>query len=106
MECSLDQALQGTLAILTTVRPKDLDGPTPCASWDVRALVNHFVGTARWWAATIAGDGGVTEADYAARDFVAAYEESIRTAVTAFGGDGALAKTIRLPFGEFPALSC
>src|SRR6266851_7324264 len=30
MECSLDQALQGTLAILTTVRPKDLDGPTPC----------------------------------------------------------------------------
>jgi hypothetical protein len=31
MKCSLDQALQGTLAILTKVRPKDLDGPTPCA---------------------------------------------------------------------------
>jgi hypothetical protein len=30
MECSLDQALHGTLAILTKVRPKDLDGPTPC----------------------------------------------------------------------------
>jgi hypothetical protein len=44
----------------------------------------------------------VTEADYAAGDFVAAYEGSIRTAVTAFGADGALAKTIRLPFGEFP----
>jgi hypothetical protein len=29
MECSLDQALQGTLAILTKVRPEDLDGPTP-----------------------------------------------------------------------------
>ena len=27
MECSLDQALQGTLAILTRVRPEDLDGP-------------------------------------------------------------------------------
>jgi hypothetical protein len=54
MECPLDQALQGTLAILTRVRPKDLGGPTPCASWDVRALVNHFAGTARWWAATLA----------------------------------------------------
>jgi hypothetical protein len=30
MECSLDQALQGTLAILTRVRSKDLGGPTPC----------------------------------------------------------------------------
>ena len=30
MEGSLDQTLQGTLAILTKVRPKDLDGSTPC----------------------------------------------------------------------------
>jgi uncharacterized protein (TIGR03086 family) len=104
MECSLDQALQGTLAVLAKVRPEDLDGPTPCASWDVRALVNHFIGTARWWAATISEGGGVIEADYAAGDFVAAYEESIRIAVTAFGADGALAKTIRLPFGDFPGI--
>jgi uncharacterized protein (TIGR03086 family) len=102
MELSLDQALQGTLTVLTMVRPEDLDRPTPCASWDVRALVNHFVGTARWWAASISGDGGVTEADYAAGDFVKAYEESIRIAVTAFGTDGALARTIQLPFGDFP----
>jgi uncharacterized protein (TIGR03086 family) len=102
MESSLDRALGGTLAILAKVRPEDLDRPTPCASWDVRALVNHFVGTARWWAATISEVGGVTEADYAAGDLVAAYEESIRIAVSAFDADGALAKTIRLPFGEFP----
>jgi uncharacterized protein (TIGR03086 family) len=98
----LDQALQCTLAVLAKVRPEDLDGPTPCALWNVAALVNHFVGTARWWAATVCGDGGVIEADYAEGDFVAAYEESIRIAVTAFGADGALARTIRLPFGEFP----
>jgi hypothetical protein len=29
MECSWDQALQGTLAIVTRVRPEDLDGPRP-----------------------------------------------------------------------------
>lgn len=102
MERALQQALQGTLVILTRVRPEELDRPTPCASWDVRALINHFVGTARWWAATIAGDGDVAEADYAAGDFVAAYEESIRIAVSAFGTDGALDRTVRLPFGEFP----
>jgi uncharacterized protein (TIGR03086 family) len=104
MESSLEQALQGTLAVLTKVRPEDLDGPTPCASWDVRALVNHFVGTARWWAATVSGGDEVPDADYAAGDFLAAYEESIQTAVTAFKADGALAKTIRLPFGEFPGI--
>jgi len=30
MECSSDQSLQGTLAILTDVPFKDLDGPTAC----------------------------------------------------------------------------
>jgi uncharacterized protein (TIGR03086 family) len=109
----LDQALQSTLAILTKVGSADLDAPTPCASWDVRALVNHFVGTARWWAATVAGDDAASEdvaagedtgaeMDYAAGDFVAAYEESIRLAVAAFAAEGALDKTVRLPFGEFP----
>jgi len=48
MECSLGQALQGAPAILTRVRPKDLGGPAPCASRGVRALVNHFAGTARY----------------------------------------------------------
>jgi hypothetical protein len=56
---------------------------------------------ARWWAATISGMVFI-EADYAAGNFVAAYEKSVRTAVTAFGADGALAKTIRLVLGEFP----
>jgi uncharacterized protein (TIGR03086 family) len=102
MEYPLNQAMQSTLAVLTKVRPGDLDTPTPCASWDVRALVNHFVGTARWWAAMIAGEDGNFDADYAAGDFVAAYEESIAIAVGAFEADGALERTVRLPFGEFP----
>jgi uncharacterized protein (TIGR03086 family) len=101
-ECPLNQALQSTLVILTKVQPGDLAEPTPCASWDVRALINHFVGTARWWAAIIAGEDASADTDYAAGDFVAAYEESIRIAVAAFSAPGALEKTVRLPFGEFP----
>lgn len=97
----LSQALQSTLVILTKVRPDDLAAPTPCASWDVRALINHFVGTPRWWAAVISGQEAAADADYAAGDFVAAYEESSRIAVAAFAAEGALDKTVRLPFGEF-----
>jgi hypothetical protein len=53
-------------------------------------LVNHFIGTARWWAATIPGDGDVAHADYTAEDFVAVYEESVQLAVAAFGANSAL----------------
>ena len=102
MECPLSQALQSTLAILVKVRPGDLAAPTPCASWDVRALVNHFTGTALWWAAMVAGEEAAAEADYVAGDFVAAYEKSSRIMVAAFAAEGALDKTVRLPFGEFP----
>ena len=98
----LNQAFQSTLSVLGTVKPDDLGAPTPCASWDVRALINHFTGTARWWAVTIAGEGEAPDADYTAGDFVTAYEESIRIATAAFEADGALEKTVRLPFGDFP----
>jgi uncharacterized protein (TIGR03086 family) len=102
VEYPLNEAMQSTLVVLTTVAPGDLDAPTPCASWDVRALVNHFVGSARWWAATVEGGGEVAEADYAAGDFAAEYAESIRIAAAAFGAEGALERTVRLPFGDFP----
>jgi len=98
----LNRALQSTMTMLAKVEPGQLAAPTPCASWDVRALINHFVGTARWWADTVTGAGDAVEADYAAGDFVAAYEESIGLAVAAFEADGVLGRTVRLPFGEFP----
>jgi uncharacterized protein (TIGR03086 family) len=98
----LNRSFDSTLAILAKVQPGDLDAATPCASWDVSALINHFVGTARWWAATATGEGGAADAEYAAGDFVAAYEESIAIATAAFEGAGVLERTYRLPFGEFP----
>jgi uncharacterized protein (TIGR03086 family) len=98
----LDRAFQSTLATLAKVQPADLNAPTPCESWNVRALINHFVGTARWWAGVLDGEAPVTDADYAGGNFVAAYEESIRIALAAFEAEGALNRTVRLPFGEFP----
>ena len=80
----LDRALQSTLAVLAKVDSGHLDAPTPCASWDVSALINHFIATTRWWASVVTGEGADTEADYAAGDYVAAYEESIPVTIAAF----------------------
>jgi uncharacterized protein (TIGR03086 family) len=101
-ETQLDRACQSNLGVLAKVRPQDLDAPTPCASWDVRALVNHFIGTARWWAAMMTGADEAAEEDYAAGDPVAAYKASIGVATAAFEADGAMERMVPLPFGEFP----
>jgi len=98
----LDKALRGTLAVLAEVEPGHLAAPTPCASWNVSTLINHFIGTTRWWAGLVAGESSAADVDYAAGGYVAAYEESIRIAVAAFEADGVLGKTVSLPFGEFP----
>lgn len=98
----LDRALGSTRTILASVQPGQLDAPTPCASWDVRALINHFIGTARWWAGVVDGQDAGADVDYAAGDYVAAYAEAGKAAVAAFSAEDVPGRMIRLPFGEFP----
>lgn len=96
----LDRAFASTRAVLAKVTADQLDAPTPCVSWDVRALINHFVGSARWAATGVASARMVGNADYAAGDFLASYDESVAFALEAFGVPGALERTIALEFGE------
>jgi uncharacterized protein (TIGR03086 family) len=95
----LNRAFISTRALLDAVQPDQLSRPTPCASWDVRGLINHFVGSALWGAAALTG-GDVAEEDFAASDFRARYDESRHAALAAFGSAGALETTVLLPFGE------
>jgi uncharacterized protein (TIGR03086 family) len=96
----LERAFASTRAVLLQVQAGQLDAPTPCASWDVRALIGHFTGSARWAAATIGGDEAAAE-DHADAGFIAAYDQGIKGALAAFGTEGALGKTVTLPWGEF-----
>ena len=98
----LERAASCTMEVLRRVRAEQMAAPTPCASWDVHALINHFVGSARWWAAMLGGKDEGPAADYAAGGYVAAYEESIRIAREAFNAEGALERTVRMDQGEFP----
>ncbi|WP_219413583.1 TIGR03086 family metal-binding protein [Pseudonocardia nigra] len=44
--------------IVGRVRPPDLARPTPCADWDVRALLEHMIGQDHGFAAAIGTDVG------------------------------------------------
>ena len=97
----LGRALASTRAVLAKVRRDQFGLPTPCVSWDVAALVNHFVGSARWAAATVSSLDVTADEDFAVGDFVAAYDESIDMAVAAFGAEGVLDKQFALPIGDY-----
>jgi uncharacterized protein (TIGR03086 family) len=103
----LEQVFTITRGIVANIKPEQLDSSTPCASWDVRRLLNHVVGGSHWFAmSTNAGaspDVDTTEdTDYTQGDYLASYDEGIKASLAAFGAPGALEKTVKLPFGEFP----
>lgn len=102
---SLDAAFTVARAQLTRVEGPFLDYPTPCESWDVRALVNHMVSAPRFAANLVAGTRQVDpdDRDFAAGDIVALYNQTADATLEAFGEPGALRRPVRLPFGERPA---
>ena len=104
---TLARAFAMTRGILENVTPDDYDKPTPCVSWNVRAVVNHIVEGANWFALCVnegaAPDPDPTHGvDYAAGDVLASYDHGVAAALAAFGAPGAQERIIKLPFGELP----
>ncbi len=103
----LASAFASTRRIMEGVGADQFDKPTPCVSWDVRRLINHIVGGSHWFAIST-NAGGSPEVDeteltdYAAADMLGSYDHGIAAALAAFSADGALTKTVKLPFGELP----
>jgi uncharacterized protein (TIGR03086 family) len=94
----LRRAFASTRAVLAEVGPEHLEAATPCASWDVRALIEHFVGSARWGASVVTG----LSADSAGSgDLLGTYDDCAGAALAAFGAAGVLDRTFELPFGVF-----
>ena len=81
---------------------------TPCADWDVRALVNHVVGEERWVpplleGATIEAVGDRFDGDLLGDDPRATSGDAARGAVAAFAPEDAMDRTVHLSFGDTPA---
>jgi uncharacterized protein (TIGR03086 family) len=105
----LERACQSTAEVLEKVHSADLDRPTPCASWNVRDVVNHIVGGTGFFA-ELAEKGAVTDhgddADCTATDFAAIFRRQAERLVAAFRAPGAMTKPMTLPFGDLPGSVC
>ena len=100
-------ALAHTGAVVARIRPDQMSMPTPCAGWDVRALLNHVV-SGNWWAVelatgrTIAEVGDRLDGDVVGDDPRDTYEASADAAAAVFRVPGALERPCAVSYGPVP----
>lgn len=99
----LDQAVTTARSIIAEVKPDQLDAPSPCASWKVADVINHVIGGHHFFAGIMSGKPSQSEApNFAAGDYLAAFDEAVGASRGAFLADGAMERMIELPFGTMP----
>jgi len=100
----LEQAIEVAANVIANVDERQLSSATPCASWDVAALIDHMVGGQAFFAAAVKGeppsDAG---ADAASGDFRAAFAAASADCITAFRSLDDMNSTVTAPFGQMPA---
>ncbi len=76
--------------------------PTPCAGFDVRALVGHLIGGMRGFADV--GEGGSLsfdlDPDLDTEDALSEYRSAASRLVAAWSAPGAMERTYNMPWGE------
>jgi uncharacterized protein (TIGR03086 family) len=98
-----EMAIASTRTILASVKPNQLSGATPCASWKMSDLINHVVGAQHFFASAMEGVAPAAgEHDFASGDYMAAFDTGTSRALAAFRAEGAMGKIVHLPFGDMP----
>ena len=100
------RAMAQTESVVAAVQPAQFGTPTPCAEYDVRALLSHIVGGLTRIA--IVGEGGEALARPARADGVAddgwltAYRAAAARAGAAWTDDAKLDALVEVPWGKIP----
>lgn len=99
----LQQCIEVSREVMSNVTADQLQNSTPCASWDVAGLINHMVGAQHFFTAPLTGEAPADDMpDFAAGDYMAAWDEASSASLAAFSAEGALEGTVTAPFGEMP----
>ncbi len=107
---AFEQAVMSTAGIVKLVRQDQMTAPTPCSEWDVRALLNHMIGTL-WLGQALLGDsqpryamapGGLPDTDLAGTGPAASYSVASEAVLAAASDGDALTRLHVTPLGEMP----
>ena len=102
---ALEQSYDQTAELVAGLTPAELDAPSPCLGWDVRATLNHLLGAT--WMFTLVNQGQAADEDAgdvigddANLAVIAAAKENLASwrQPGAFDGDRSYS------FGTFPAM--
>ncbi len=105
-----ERALDEAARLVDGVTPAQLDLPTPCSEWDVRALLTHIVGGNLRWVSVAQGTPVPRPSAQAARtgpdllgdDPAAAYRRSAAALIEAWQDPALLDQQFDIPFGIMP----
>lgn len=95
-----ERAVRATVTVVAEISPRDLSRPTPCAEWDLAALLAHMTAQHRGFAAAAAGRGadpGVWEPGPLGPDPVAGYTAAADEVLSAFAAPGVVDREFHLP---------
>ncbi len=102
---ALRRAVDAAAAVVGRVGPDQRGLPTPCADWDLQALLDHLVAGNLMYAMAVEGlapDVDALHACHVGDDPEAEYRAMAGRALAAWDARG-FEGTVVLPYGEFPA---
>lgn len=102
---ALHRALDQIERIAGGIRPDQLERPTPCTEFDVRALLNHTTASLQGLADAASGrtwDMGTYGRDLLGDDPIGSFTTGVRALRAAASPDDVLERMWSMPFGDTP----